>query len=92
MLQRVDGILWGEVPGVGRRALPLAFPISEAPVAGVKESAGWPVPARARDALPHANVCTITGPAVALAGPASRGVRFSSIQVSARRFDSSAPA
>ena len=40
----------------------------------------------------YANVCTITGPAMAVAGPARRGVRLCSIQASARLFDSSAPA
>src|SRR5882672_4713010 len=33
----------------------------------------------------YANVCTITGPATAVAGPKSRGARFCSIQASARR-------
>src|SRR5262245_58299462 len=40
----------------------------------------------------YAKVCTITGPANAVAGPLSRGARFCSIHVSARLFDSSAPA
>ena len=40
----------------------------------------------------YAIVCTITGPARAVAGPASSGARFSSIHVSARLFDSPAPA
>src|ERR1700730_1827196 len=40
----------------------------------------------------YAKVCTITGPAIAVAGPASSGVRLSSIHASARLFDSSAPA
>ena len=39
-----------------------------------------------------AKVCTITGPAIAVAGPASSGARFCSIHTSARLFDSSAPA
>jgi hypothetical protein len=40
----------------------------------------------------HPNVCTITGPAVAVSGPTSRGARLSSIHASTRLFDSSAPA
>jgi hypothetical protein len=40
----------------------------------------------------YANVCTITGPAVAVAGPTSKGARLSSIHASTRLFDSSAPA
>ena len=40
----------------------------------------------------YAKVYTITGPANAVAGPLSRGARFCSIHVSARLFDSSAPA
>ena len=40
----------------------------------------------------YAKVCTITGPAIAVAGPASRGVRLCSIHASTRLFDSSAPA
>ena len=40
----------------------------------------------------YAKVCTITGPAIAVAGPASSGVRFCSIHASARLFNSSAPA
>ena len=38
----------------------------------------------------YANVCTITGPAIAVTGPDSRGPRFCSIQASARLLDSSA--
>jgi hypothetical protein len=45
-----------------------------------------------RGATGYAKVCTITGPAIAVAGPASRGVRFCSIHASARLFDSAAPA
>ncbi len=40
----------------------------------------------------YAKVCTITGPAIAVAGPARSGVRFCSIHARARLFDSSAPA
>jgi hypothetical protein len=40
----------------------------------------------------YAKVCTITGPATAVAGPVSRGVRFCSIHASPRLLDSSAPA
>src|SRR5207248_5374312 len=40
----------------------------------------------------YANVCTITGPATAVAGPTRRGPRSCSIQASARLFASSAPA
>jgi hypothetical protein len=45
-------------------------------------------------ALPrhYAKVCTITGPATAVAGPVSRGARFCSIHASPRLLDSSAPA
>jgi hypothetical protein len=39
----------------------------------------------------YAKVCTITGPAIAVAGPANRGVRLCSIHASTRLFDSSAP-
>jgi hypothetical protein len=42
--------------------------------------------------LRYAKVCTITGPAIAVAGPASSGVRLCSIHVSTRLFDSAAPA
>jgi hypothetical protein len=35
----------------------------------------------------YANVCTITGPAIAVAGPASRGVRLFSIHASFQRAD-----
>ena len=40
----------------------------------------------------YAKVCTITGPAIAVAGPARSGVKFCSIHARARLFDSSAPA
>src|SRR5581483_8941164 len=40
----------------------------------------------------HASVCTITGPAIAFASPTRSGPRFWSIQASARRLASSAPA
>jgi len=40
----------------------------------------------------YAKVCTITGPAIAVAGPASSGVRLCSIHASTRLFDSAAPA
>jgi hypothetical protein len=40
----------------------------------------------------YAKVWTITGPASAVAGPASNGPRFCSIHAIARLFDSSAPA
>jgi hypothetical protein len=40
----------------------------------------------------YANVCTITGPATAVAGPVSRGARLCSIHASPRLLDSSAPA
>ena len=39
-----------------------------------------------------AKVCTITGPATAVAGPVSRGARLCSIQASPRLFNSWAPA
>jgi hypothetical protein len=35
----------------------------------------------------YANVCTITAPAIAVAGPMSRGARFCSIHASPRLFD-----
>ena len=40
----------------------------------------------------YAKVCTITGPAIAVADSVSRGARFCLIHGSARLFDSSAPA
>ena|ERR1700712_3041471 len=40
----------------------------------------------------YAKVCTITGPATAVAASVSRGVRFCSIHASPRLLDSSAPA
>jgi hypothetical protein len=40
----------------------------------------------------YAKVWTITGPATAVAGPTSRGIRFCSIHATPRLFDSSAPA
>ena len=40
----------------------------------------------------YAKACTITGPAIAVAGPASSGVRLCSIHASTRLFDSAAPA
>ena len=40
----------------------------------------------------QASVCTITGPAIAVAGPVNSGARSCSIHASARLFDSSAAA
>ena len=42
--------------------------------------------------LLQASVCTITGPAIAVAGPVSSGARSVSIHASARLLDSSAAA
>jgi hypothetical protein len=49
-------------------------------------------PSPVRAVFRYAKVCTITGPANAVAGPVSRGARFCSIHLTARLFDSSAPA
>ena len=43
------------------------------------------------DRFGYAKVCTITGPAIAMAGPASRGVRLCSIHASTRLFHSPPP-
>jgi hypothetical protein len=40
----------------------------------------------------YAKVCTMTGPAIAVAGPTRSGVRLCSIHARTRLFDSSAPA
>jgi hypothetical protein len=45
-----------------------------------------------RNPFGYAKVCTITGPAIAVACPTSNGARFCSIQAMARLFASSAPA
>lgn len=53
---------------------------------------GWYIRTPNVSAYFYANVCTITGPAIAVAGPVSRGARFCSIHASPRLLDSSAPA
>ena len=60
-------------------------------LAAVLRDLAEPRPLVARSRL-QASVCTITGPAIAVAGPVNSGASSCSIHASARLFDSSAAA
>ena len=75
-----------------RQHYPRECQSQKARVPGVEPRHPTPVPSRQGRPIHYANVCTITGPATAVAGPVSRGARFCSIHASPRLLDSSAPA